>query len=144
MSGMRSRRKGKSGELDLCRVLGDAGFPARRGVQYQGGPDSPDVVCESLPGIHFECKRTERLDLYGALMQASSEAGRDQVPVVAHRRNESEWVAILRLEDFLAILAESGEVSHEAMPGDDDVEETTVGAALAAIGGEIESVEVVK
>ncbi len=64
------------------------------------------MLVPSLPGIHFEAKRTERLSLYDALGQARRDAG-DKLPIVAHRRNASEWVAILRLEDLLAILRES-------------------------------------
>ena len=129
MSGARSRRKGKVGERELAALLCAEGFPATRGAQHRGGPGSPDVLCESLPGIHFECKRTERLDLYGALMQARSESGPGQVGVVAHRRNDSEWVAILRLEDFVAILRESS------------LCEPTVGDAANALGVVIEGVE---
>lgn len=99
-----SRTKGKRGERELVRVLIEADFDARRGVQYAGGPDSPDVVCSSLPGVHWEVKRSERLSLYGSIDQAVAQAGNGQVPVVAHRRNRREWLAVLRLADLLAIL----------------------------------------
>lgn len=99
--GKASRDKGKRGELELARLLRDRGYDAHRGAQHRGGPDSPDV--EGLPGIHIECKRTERLDLYGALDQARRDSAPGDVPVVMHRRNECDWVAILRLEDFLRI-----------------------------------------
>ena len=103
---MNSRRKGARGERELAAVLTAEGFPATRGQQYRGGPDSPDVIVPSLPGIHFEAKRTERLNLYDALGQARRDAG-DKLPVVAHRKNASEWVAILSLVDLLAIVRES-------------------------------------
>lgn len=98
--GKASRDKGKRGERELARLLRDRGYDAHRGAQNKGGPDSPDV--DGIPGIHIECKRTERLDLYGALDQARRDAG-DDVPVVMHRRNDCDWVAILRLDDFLRI-----------------------------------------
>lgn len=104
--GMRSRRKGKVGERELAVLLTSEGFPARRGAQHRGGTDSPDVVCDALPGIHLECKRTERLDLYAAVDQARTDAG-DKLPVVAHRRNDCAWLAILDLRDLLALLRES-------------------------------------
>ena len=106
MSGSRSRRKGKRGERELARVLTAEGFPATRGQQHRGGPGSPDVIVQSLPGVHFECKRTERLSLYDAVSQARQDAG-DKLPIVAHRRNAHEWLAILPLVDLLAILGES-------------------------------------
>lgn len=114
--GAMSRRKGKVGERELAAALSAAGFPAHRGVQYHGGPESPDVVCECLPGVHWEVKRTERLHLYAALQQATNDA-HGRVPIVAHRANGSPWVAILRLDDLLAILWKS---SHVVQPRDSE------------------------
>lgn len=98
-----SRNKGVRGELELAHFLTQHGFPAIRGQQHKGGKDSPDVICEALPGIHFECKRTERVALHDWLAQAKSDAGAKQ-PIVAHRRNKSEWVAVLPLEDLLNLI----------------------------------------
>lgn len=84
-------------------MLTDAGFAARRGQQFAGGRDSPDVVCDALPGIHLESKRTERLSVYEALAQARADCG-DKTPVVAHRRNNRQWLAVMDLSDFLKIL----------------------------------------
>ena len=101
MSAMQ-RRKGAAGERELARYLTARGHPARRGVQYSGSPDSPDVVCESLP-FHFEVKRCERLRLHEAMTQATGDAG-ENVPLVAHRRNGGEWLAVMRLTDLLELL----------------------------------------
>lgn len=108
---MNSCRKGKSGERELaakCRELGVIG--ARRGKQYSGSEDSPDVV--AWPGVHLESKRTERLQLRKAVEQANRDAG-ENVPVVAHRWNRGEWLLIVplpRLLDFARIvLKEVGE-----------------------------------
>ena len=95
-----SRRKGKVGELEAAAFLREYGIAARRGVQYQGGQDSPDLVTD-LP-VHFEVKRTESLKLYPALEQAIAEAG-SQMPVVLHRKNGKGWVAIVRAEDFVGL-----------------------------------------
>ena len=103
---MNSRRKGACGERELARLLTAEGFPATRGQQHRGGPGSPDVIVEALPGIHFEAKRCERLNLYDAIAQARRDAG-DKLPIVAHRKNACEWLAILPLVDLLAILRES-------------------------------------
>lgn len=104
--GRMSRNKGKGGEREFARLLTDHGFDARRGVQYQGGPDSPDVVCDGLD-IHWEVKRTERLRLYDALHQAGAEAPEGKIPVVAHRRNHHDWVVILDAVEFLKIMRET-------------------------------------
>lgn len=101
---MNSRVKGAAGERELAAFLRERGFEARRGQQFKGGADSPDVVCEALPGVHLECKRVERGQLYAWLGQAIQDAGPDKMPVVAHRRNRREWVAIMRLEDLLEMM----------------------------------------
>ena len=98
--GKMSRNKGKTGEREIASILREYGYDARRGVQYHGGADSPDVV--GLPGIHIEVKRTERLSLYDAMAQAIHDCG-SNIPVVMHRKNNCEWVAIMRLSDFMEI-----------------------------------------
>jgi Holliday junction resolvase len=98
---MNSRAKGKAGELELAKYLREAGYEARRGVQFKGGADSPDV--QGLPGVHIECKRVEALRLYPALEQARRDAAESNVPVVVHRANRQPWVAILTLDDFLEL-----------------------------------------
>jgi len=68
---MNSKRKGKRGELELAKKLQEYGFNTRRGQQYSGlGGD--DVV--GLEGIHIECKRVERLNVYDAMEQAIKDA----------------------------------------------------------------------
>jgi Holliday junction resolvase len=102
---MNSCQKGKRGERGFRDKLVEHGFPATRGRQFQGSPDSPDVKCPSLP-FHWEVKHVERLDLYGAVERAIIDAGA-RVPVVAHRRNRSEWLVTLRADDFLNIVRRS-------------------------------------
>lgn len=108
--GRMSRQKGKRGEREAAAELGAIfACDARRGVQYQGGPDSPDVVLEGV-NVHVEAKRVERLNLYEALEQATADAG-DAVPIVWHRRNGKPSVVVVqtdRLLDLVAALHESG------------------------------------
>jgi Holliday junction resolvase len=97
--GKRSRDKGKRGEREFAAEMRRMGFAcARRGVQYAGGADSPDVV--GIPGCHIEVKRAEALNVYAALDQAMRDADPGSAPIVAHRRNGRPWVVIVRLEDF--------------------------------------------
>jgi Holliday junction resolvase len=98
--GIFSRNKGKGGERELARELSRVfGISARRGVQFQGSPDSPDVVTE-ISDLHIECKRTERFRLYESLEQAVDDCGATKIPVVFHRQNKKPWVAIVRLDDL--------------------------------------------
>lgn len=92
------KRKGKSGELELSKELTRLfGHQCRRGQQYSGiGGD--DVV--GVPGCHLECKRTESINPYKAIDQAVTDADDAEVPLVCHRRNRREWLAIVRLDDL--------------------------------------------
>lgn len=98
-----SREKGKAGEREFAEFLRTQGFTnCRRGVQYQGGPESPDVV--GLVGVHIEVKRTEKFRLYPALTQAEAEKKPEETAIVAHRSNGRPWVVCLKAEDFCRIL----------------------------------------
>jgi len=104
--GRMQRDKGKRGERECAAALdaalgGDTG--ARRGVQYAGGNESPDVRID-LP-LHVEVKRCEALNLYAALDQASKDAPEGVPAIVCHRRNGRKWVAILEI-DSLADVAQ--------------------------------------
>lgn len=59
---MNSRRKGKGGELELAKKLREYGYDCRRGQQYCGANGDADVV--GIPGVHIECKRTNRINVY--------------------------------------------------------------------------------
>lgn len=99
-----SRAKGAAGERELAKALRDYGFEARRGQQYAGGGDSPDVV--GLPGFHVEVKRVEAGNLYNWLKQAQRDAKPGNTPLVVHRRNQEQWVAILTLDDFIKLICD--------------------------------------
>ena len=103
--GMMQRRKGAEGEREfagLCRLYG---LDVRRGGQlYQKGSEIAD--CIGLDGVHIECKRVERLNVQAAMEQATQdalEAGRDEMPIVAHRRNRRGWLVTMHATDFLKL-----------------------------------------
>lgn len=100
---MNSRNKGKVGEREIAKYLREHGFTdARRGVQYKGGSDSPDVL--GMTGFHIEVKRVERLDLHAAMEQSIRDSAVDEIPVVMHRRNKDYWKITMRLDDFMEVL----------------------------------------
>ena len=100
---MNSRSKGKRGELEWRDVIRSRGYEARRGQQFSGSPDSPDVVT-NLP-FHFEVKRVEKLSIYKAMQQAKDECG-SKPPIVAHRKNGGEWLVIMQGSTFFNIIEE--------------------------------------
>jgi hypothetical protein len=100
---MNSREKGKRGERQWRDVLRAEGFHARRGQQFAGGTESPDVICDDLPWIHFEVKAVERLNIEEAMAQARRDAC-TKTPMVAHRRNFRPWLVTMEAEAFFRLL----------------------------------------
>ena len=99
-----SRQKGARGEREWRDQLRAAGYTARRGQQFAGGSDSPDVICEELHSkLHFEVKRVESLNLGAAYAQAERDA-RGKVPVVAHRKNAQPWLVTMPATAFFKLL----------------------------------------
>lgn len=98
---MNSRNKGAAGERELASKLRDYGYKARRGQQYCGANGDADVV--GLPGIHIECKRVEKLNLYDAMAQSVHDSKEGEKPAVFHRKNNHEWLVTLRLDDFMKL-----------------------------------------
>lgn len=96
-----SRQKGKTGELELARKLKEYGYDCRRSVQYNGKDGQADVL--GLPSLYIECKRVERLNLYNAMEQAKRDAKNGDAPTVFHRKNRSNWLVTMELDDFMAI-----------------------------------------
>jgi Holliday junction resolvase len=105
---MNSRRKGKTGELELAHFLSEHGFASRRTSQFCGRPtngeatDASDVV--GLPGFHVECKRVENLNVQKAIEQAVRDAAGRLTPVVFHRRNRKDWLVTIQAADFLKLI----------------------------------------
>ena len=105
MGKINSKQKGKRGERHVAQILRDHGYDAKRGVQYQGSPDSPDVI--GLPGVHIEVKFTEHLAIWNALAQSERDAGANEIPIVVFKRNRSKDYVALSFEDFLKIFGEA-------------------------------------
>lgn len=95
-----SQRKGAVGEREWAGRLRAYGWEAHRGQQYSG-LEGEDVV-SNLP-FHHEVKRVQRLSIDDALDQAIRDATW-KTPIVAHRKNHTEWKVTLRADDFLEML----------------------------------------
>jgi hypothetical protein len=109
---MNSRNKGKVGEREFASLLREHGYDARRGQQFSGSPDSPDVVSDALAWLHVEVKRVQNLNLTDACAQAEGDSGRGAPAghkkpwIVAHRRNHAPWLITLRAEFFFDLIRE--------------------------------------
>jgi Holliday junction resolvase len=100
------RDKGKRGELEAAKFIRDHwGVEARRGKQFQGGEESPDVK-HSIEGVVIEVKRRETLSIYPSIEQALEDCDFEEKPAVLHRRNREEWLLVIRAKDFPKICAD--------------------------------------
>jgi Holliday junction resolvase len=127
---MNSRAKGCRGEREFRDVLREHGFlKSYRTQQYSGRTgDACDVTCPELPSIHWEVKRVEAGNPYAWMDQAERDAGykveelvdsnnhvcgllhQGKTPIIAHKRNGREWLAVMRMEDLLMLLKETDRV----------------------------------
>lgn len=109
--GKLSREKGKRGEREAAALFTEiTGIPWRRGAQFSGDPDAPDIR-PVLPEwfdkirVRVEVKRTKRSNarLRAALAQAlRDDPGRHPL-VVARDDEDTEWLAVCRARDLLEI-----------------------------------------
>jgi len=103
---MNSRNKGKRGERMWAEMLRQNGWTeARRGQQFAGGTDSPDVVAGPA-NTHAEVKFREQHDPWGSMDQAEKDAAMNTIPYVAMKKNNKRWLVVLRAEDFLKLMQE--------------------------------------
>ena len=97
-----SRNKGKVGEREVVAMLKDYEFEARRGQQFRGGDDSPDII-HDIRNVHIEVKRTEQFNLYKAMEQAGEDKESNERPVIFHRKNGRKWMVVLEAEHYLLL-----------------------------------------
>ena len=102
------RQKGKRGELEIVHLLKKYGVEARRGQQFKGTEDSPDVI-HDMTGLAIEVKFRESFsmtNLYDAVDKAQDDAGAAEDAVVFYRRKTFPWLAVMDGERFVKLLQE--------------------------------------
>lgn len=98
-----SKKKGAKGERELANKLKEYGYETRRGQQYNG-LEGEDVI--GLDYIHIECKRVEKLNIENAILQAKQDRKEGQFPTVFHRKNRSNWLVTMELQDWINLYNE--------------------------------------
>lgn len=107
-----SREKGKRFERLAAKAVADTfGVEAKRGIQFKGGDESPDIIT-GLTGVHFEVKAVEKLNLMEAFEQAKRDA-KANIPVVLHKKNRTGWFLTLRLEDVPGFINKVTKVAND-------------------------------
>ena len=107
---MNVKRKGTTGERDLAELLITAGITAHRNNQmYIGGKNNPDVYAEiNGQPLHIEVKRVERLNILEAVDQAIRDSATGSFPIVAHRKNRTQWLVTMPLLPLIDLLKNGG------------------------------------
>jgi len=103
MGGKASRTKGARGELEVGKLIAAAGF---HGARMGRNGYSAEDVDHSVPNVHFEVKRTEKIHLPAWLRQAEDCAEEGETPIVAFRQSHQPWRAVVPLEWLLELLAD--------------------------------------
>ena len=96
--GKSQRDKGKRGEREAAKVLSNLlGVDVTRSQQYKGNAGAADL--DSPLGLHFEVKRTERLNLYDAMEQADDDAGEGVNARVMHEFRPGDYTVRVTSHD---------------------------------------------
>ena|ERR1700731_1849851 len=100
-----SRAKGCRGERELRDVFRAAGYPmARRTQQYSGTEGTSDVTVPELPVFHFEAKRVEASKVMYQWMEQATRDSAGKIPIVCHKQNGRQWLAIMPLDEFIKLI----------------------------------------
>ena len=100
-----SRDKGARFERQWRDSMREAGFPARRNPQAQGGRVAGADVVGCGP-FHVECKTGKRPNVRAALAQACDDASTGMVPAAVCHWDRGETIVAMRAEDWLDLVRE--------------------------------------
>ena len=106
MSGASSRRKGNRAEVEVVRVLREAGFEAETSRAARGGFQSGEDIASDFPAS-IEVKNQTRMDLAGWYSQAVEQA-EGRPAVVVHKRvgksKGEDWWVTTTVSDLIRLL----------------------------------------
>ena len=94
------RRKGVAAELEIVKIARAHGWPASRNLDQtrDGGSD-----IAGISGVALEVKRCETTRIWDWWAQVNESCG-TRLPIVTFRRSASPWLAIIELDELLALL----------------------------------------
>ena len=97
------RRRGANGELEIVHLVRAAGWPNATRTSDGRTQHGRGDIAHGPAHTSIDVKRTERLRLREAWAQAVADAG-TAMPVVATRWDRGPWLAIVELDELLALL----------------------------------------
>lgn len=98
------RTKGAAGEREWCETLAAHGFPKPKRNLGQARDSGSDVPC---PPFLWEVKRHARFSIYEFIDQVVDAVGNQaecNLPAVALRGDNKEWLVVMRASDLLPLL----------------------------------------
>lgn len=102
------RDRGSRFEREVVDAAKAAGFPdATRTSDGRHQRTRGDIA--GVPGVSLECKRTEAFSIRAAWKQAVDQAGDTDLPVVVTRWDTGPALAVLPLDELLALLKHRSE-----------------------------------
>jgi Holliday junction resolvase len=101
----RERRKGAKAELEVARIIRDAGWPKARRTSDGREQALRGDITHGPAGVHLEVKRFEKAHVWEWWEQAQGDLRVGYMPVVAFRRSRAPWLALTELDDLLPLLA---------------------------------------
>lgn len=96
------RSKGSRGELAVIEIYKSFGWIARRNWM-SGGKGGGDIL-DGPPGTSTEVKWQEAISIWKCLDQCREAASPTDIPILAFKRNHSDWYAAIPLADLCELL----------------------------------------
>lgn len=96
-----SREKGKRAEREAAAILNEnvPNAQARRAQQYSGTEGSADLIAQGLPGLWLEVKQRQSMNIHKVMDESEENCG-ELCPVVMHRKNNTDWLVTVKVEDI--------------------------------------------
>lgn len=106
MTGRASKVKGANGEREVVAALREAGYDAHR-TPHSGALGWMPGDAIGTPWF-IEVKRCETLRIPEWCRKAEEQAG-DSTALVVFRRSHEPWRVVLRLDEFLQLVEQTGQ-----------------------------------
>ena len=95
------REKGRRAELEVVALCRAQGWPASR-ILDQARDGGSDIA--GIPSVCLEVKRQEIASVWAWWAQVTAAAKPGEIPVVAFRRSNSDWLALCEFSELLSLL----------------------------------------
>lgn len=100
--GRAARRKGKTGELEVVRLLRNGGWPyahrSSRGTAQRGD------IEKGPAGTVMEVRRREKLPLPASMREVIGRCEPHELPLLVHRPSNCPWLVTMELDELLPLL----------------------------------------